>query len=170
MPGALQFEAVATLISPVDAADLAILLFYPACAPEAWQLNAIPLTEGWITRGANLVRGVTLAVAGFPGERRHIDYDKREVVNRRHIFRARYCGADDARSQIHTCQVLDDLELTSFGRLGGSPVFTSSSAGIGLAGLVIQGHPTRQTLHFISSRVLWHALGVIYSKVLGPAD
>lgn len=178
----LPFDALCK-IDALDAeeefADLYILQINFAAFASSGDapLTAQDLAVGTYCPDA-LSAGDELLIVGYPEEARFVDYEQFKIKYKRHILTAAYVGPGTQRHcyQLH---VKDNLGLSTYNGLSGSPIFHIVSAGSfaypRFVGLLLRGSAESQIGHFVGSQVIVHATkeagaGAADAQQAAPAD
>lgn len=103
---------------------------------------------------------------GHPKEINEIDYDF-DVANRKQVLlTGKYLGASNWHATLHSLQVDNHLDLTDFGGLSGSPVFSivdrlASASVTRFCGLAVQDSVQSGLVHFLEAGTIIAMLDIV---------
>jgi hypothetical protein len=136
-----------------DFKDVSVFRIAEDIDNDEWQADAIPITREPVHdgRSAYNTNGL-LVLSGFPGELQQVDYEKKELRQRRQIVKCKYDSKTAAYK--HKMKLPSDHGFKSLAGFSGSPMLCEANGSFGISGIAIQGGST--VVQFVDSAVLWN--------------
>ena len=109
-------------------------------------------------QGLEPIVGASIYVSGYPGEHNYVDYDKKKIIETRAEITGVISDKTGEETGTSVIDVANDVELSRYGGLSGSPAFVYKMEGgrvaAGFAGVVNRGGKAGKILRLLEARLV----------------